>query len=175
MPLSLLWPLSALSHVKGLHLNIALVLRNVYILTFFLGRRLGRLFGYTERDLELLYPFKKTFYTLMRESGYMHIQSTKPDTVGEGARGRPSPPGVGMGGWGGHLRSVQQGSQPGGLTHPQGHCSEVAAFCERLRALSTLNPRFSTDVSDTVLIKLPTTPLSEVSVPSGFDPSPLRP
>uniref|UniRef100_A0A8D1WA17 Epoxide hydrolase n=1 Tax=Sus scrofa TaxID=9823 RepID=A0A8D1WA17_PIG len=70
------------SHVKGLHLNIALVLRNVYILTFFLGRRLGRLFGYTERDLELLYPFKKTFYTLMRESGYMHIQSTKPDTVG---------------------------------------------------------------------------------------------
>uniref|UniRef100_A0A8D1CYB7 Epoxide hydrolase 1 n=1 Tax=Sus scrofa TaxID=9823 RepID=A0A8D1CYB7_PIG len=70
------------SHVKGLHLNVALVLRNVYTLTFFLGRRLGRLFGYTERDLELLYPFKKTFYTLMRESGYMHIQSTKPDTVG---------------------------------------------------------------------------------------------
>lgn len=31
------------SHVKGLHLNVALVLRNVYTLTFFLGRRLGRL------------------------------------------------------------------------------------------------------------------------------------
>ena len=71
------------SHVKGMHLNMAFVIRNSYTLTLFLGRRFGRLFGYTERDMELIYPFKeKIFYTVMRESGYLHIQSTKPDTVG---------------------------------------------------------------------------------------------
>lgn len=76
-------PLSALSHVKGLHLNMAFVL-NPGTLTFLLGRHFPRLFGYTQRDVELLSPFKeKVFYSLMRESGYMHIQCTKPDTVGE--------------------------------------------------------------------------------------------
>ncbi|KAB1258916.1 Epoxide hydrolase 1 [Camelus dromedarius] len=70
------------SHVKGLHLNMALILRNFYTISLLLGRRFGGLFGYTERDMELLYPFKKVFYSLVRESGYMHIQCTKPDTVG---------------------------------------------------------------------------------------------
>nr|XP_021535181.1 epoxide hydrolase 1 [Neomonachus schauinslandi] len=70
------------SHVKGLHLNMAFVL-NPGTLTLLLGRRFPRFFGYTQRDIELLYPFKeKVFYSLMRESGYMHIQGTKPDTVG---------------------------------------------------------------------------------------------
>ncbi|XP_034522490.1 epoxide hydrolase 1 isoform X1 [Ailuropoda melanoleuca] len=70
------------SHVKGLHLNMAFVL-NPGTLTFLLGQRFPRLFGYTQRDVELLSPFKeKVFYSLMRESGYMHIQCTKPDTVG---------------------------------------------------------------------------------------------
>ncbi|XP_040492055.1 epoxide hydrolase 1 [Ursus maritimus] len=70
------------SHVKGLHLNMAFVL-NPGTLTFLLGRHFPRLFGYTQRDVELLSPFKeKVFYSLMRESGYMHIQCTKPDTVG---------------------------------------------------------------------------------------------
>uniref|UniRef100_A0A673SUS2 Epoxide hydrolase n=1 Tax=Suricata suricatta TaxID=37032 RepID=A0A673SUS2_SURSU len=71
------------SHVKGLHLNMAFIL-NGGILTLFLVRCCPRLFGYTERDMELLLPVKeKIFYTTLRESGYMHIQSTKPDTVGE--------------------------------------------------------------------------------------------
>ncbi|XP_036994688.2 epoxide hydrolase 1 [Artibeus jamaicensis] len=71
------------SHVKGLHLNMAFVLRNFYTLTLFLGPRFQKLFGYTERDVELMSPVKeKILYSLMRESGYMHIQSTKPDTVG---------------------------------------------------------------------------------------------
>ncbi|XP_064450536.1 epoxide hydrolase 1 isoform X2 [Mirounga angustirostris] len=70
------------SHVKGLHLNMAFVL-NPGTLTLLLGWRFPRFFGYTQRDIELLYPFKeKVFYSLMRESGYMHIQGTKPDTVG---------------------------------------------------------------------------------------------
>uniref|UniRef100_A0A8C5LJ36 Epoxide hydrolase n=1 Tax=Jaculus jaculus TaxID=51337 RepID=A0A8C5LJ36_JACJA len=71
------------SHVKGLHLNMALISRTFYTLTPLLGRRFGGLFGYTERDTQLLYPFKeKIFYSIMRESGYLHIQATKPDTVG---------------------------------------------------------------------------------------------
>uniref|UniRef100_A0A9L0S2A2 Epoxide hydrolase n=1 Tax=Equus caballus TaxID=9796 RepID=A0A9L0S2A2_HORSE len=71
------------SHVKGLHLNMAFVLRSFYTLTLPLGRHFAGLFGYTHKDVELMYPFKeKIFYSLMRESGYMHIQATKPDTVG---------------------------------------------------------------------------------------------
>lgn len=97
-------PLSALSHVKGLHLNMAFVL-NPGTLTFLLGRHFPRLFGYTQRDVELLSPFKeKVFYSLMRESGYMHIQCTKPDTVGECGAGSQA------------SRSAWCG--PGGLTHP---------------------------------------------------------
>ncbi|XP_066237325.1 epoxide hydrolase 1 [Saccopteryx leptura] len=70
-------------HVKGLHLNMAFILRNFYSLTLYLGPRFRKLFGYTERDMELIHPLKeKVFYTLFRESGYLHIQSTKPDTVG---------------------------------------------------------------------------------------------
>ena len=70
--------------MKGLHLNMAFVLRNFDTLTLFLGPRFQKLFGYTERDVELMFPLKeKILYSIMRESGYMHIQSTKPDTVGE--------------------------------------------------------------------------------------------
>ncbi|XP_025782066.1 epoxide hydrolase 1 [Puma concolor] len=70
------------SHVKGLHLNMAFIL-NGRILTLFLVRHCPRLFGFTQRDMELMLPFKeKIFYRPLRESGYMHIQSTKPDTVG---------------------------------------------------------------------------------------------
>ena len=64
------------SHVKGLHLNIAFMTKNIYTLTPLLGQRFGRFLGYTERDIELLYPFKeKVFNSIVRESGYLHIQA----------------------------------------------------------------------------------------------------
>lgn len=70
-------------HVKGLHLNMAFISKNIHFFTLPLALRFPKLFGYTERDMELMTPFKKKyFYSIMRESGYMHIQSTKPDTVG---------------------------------------------------------------------------------------------
>lgn len=111
---SLTPPVSTLSHVKGLHVNMAFVLRNFYTLTLFLGARFQKFFGYTERDVELLFPLKeKIVYSLMRESGYMHIQSTKPDTVGErtgsGPAQRSAPPG---GGVGGQLTSIPIGKGP---------------------------------------------------------------
>lgn len=78
---------SAHSHVKGLHLNMAFISRSLYNLVPLLGQRFGRFLGYTEKDVELLYPYKeKVFYNIMRESGYMHIQATKPDTVGKHTR-----------------------------------------------------------------------------------------
>lgn len=87
--------LPARSHVKGLHLNMAFVVRGLHALTLLLGRRFRRLFGYTERDVELMYPLReKMFHSLLRESGYMHIQCTKPDTVGA------CPPGAAAGGGG---------------------------------------------------------------------------
>ncbi|GAB1285802.1 Epoxide hydrolase 1 [Apodemus speciosus] len=71
------------NHVKGLHLNVAFIPSSIYTLTPLLGERFGRFLGYTEKDIELLYPYKeKVFYSIMRESGYLHIQATKPDTVG---------------------------------------------------------------------------------------------
>ncbi|XP_006871197.1 PREDICTED: epoxide hydrolase 1 [Chrysochloris asiatica] len=71
------------SHVKGLHLNMAFVMKNSFFLTLMLGRRFQGFLGCTETDIERLFPFKeKVLNSIVRESGYMHIQSTKPDTVG---------------------------------------------------------------------------------------------
>ncbi|KAG3258008.1 epoxide hydrolase 1, transcript variant X2 [Ictidomys tridecemlineatus] len=70
-------------HVKGLHLNMAFVARNLSNLTLLLGQRFAGFLGFTERDVELMFPWKdKIFYNITRESGYLHIQATKPDTVG---------------------------------------------------------------------------------------------
>ncbi|XP_037366254.1 epoxide hydrolase 1 [Talpa occidentalis] len=77
-------------HVKGVHLNMAFVSRNVHLLFLPLTRHFPGFFGYTPRDMELISPLKeKIFYSIMRESGYMHIQSTKPDTVGCGLNDSP--------------------------------------------------------------------------------------
>lgn len=109
-------PLSAPSHVKGLHLNMAFVVRNFHTLTLFLGPRFRKLFGYTERDMELMYPLKeKMFYSLIRESGYMHIQCTKPDTVGACREGARAGQGEAV-----YTRSIQGGSQPGDPRPPRG-------------------------------------------------------
>ncbi|XP_077024700.1 epoxide hydrolase 1 [Tamandua tetradactyla] len=72
------------SHVKGLHVNMAFIMRTTpNIPALLLGRHFRRLFGFTERDVELMFPWKEKFlYSVARESGYLHIQATKPDTVG---------------------------------------------------------------------------------------------
>ena len=131
----LTWPFSAPSHIKGLHLNMALILRNFYTMSLPLGRRFGGLFGYTERDMELIYPFKKIFFSLLRESGYMHIQSTKPDTVGECRR---KAPGSAVGGEVTSSPFSKAPNQQGKPHLPCEHCLWVKSSCEGLRALSTL-------------------------------------
>lgn len=54
------------------------------VLSVMLGRWFPWLFGFTEHDVKRIFPYmKKVFGESLRESGYMHIQATKPDTAGE--------------------------------------------------------------------------------------------
>ena len=49
-----------------------------------LGRRFPKLFGFTDMDIQGLFPFMdKVLVESLKESGYMHIQATKPDTAGK--------------------------------------------------------------------------------------------
>lgn len=73
-------------HVKGLHLNMAFITKNVYYyVTLFLALCFLNMFGYMERDIGLMSTFKEKFYySVIQESGYMHIQCTKPDKAKPG-------------------------------------------------------------------------------------------
>ncbi|CAL8394788.1 unnamed protein product [Gadus morhua 'NCC'] len=78
--------------VKGLHINFApSTSPSVAMVTsLMLGRRFPSLFGFTPFDLQRLFPLTETLLLEpVRESGYMHIQATKPDTVGRGLNDSP--------------------------------------------------------------------------------------
>uniref|UniRef100_A0A8C5PHE1 Epoxide hydrolase n=1 Tax=Leptobrachium leishanense TaxID=445787 RepID=A0A8C5PHE1_9ANUR len=79
--------------VKGLHLNMVFLpfggLR--HILTLVVGRHFPWLVGMTKEDVRRIYPyFGKNVYALVRESGYLHIQATKPDTPGSALNDSPA-------------------------------------------------------------------------------------
>lgn len=71
--------------VKGLHLNMVFM-RNIGfggLLDLLLGSYVPWLVGLTREDSRRLFPyFEKHVYSILRESGYLHIQATKPDTAG---------------------------------------------------------------------------------------------
>ncbi|NXW34966.1 HYEP hydrolase, partial [Phaetusa simplex] len=74
------------NHMKGLHLNLASVTNMgfIHLLSILLGRYLPGLFGFQDEDIRRMFPFlKKGLYRILLESGYAHIQATKPDTVGK--------------------------------------------------------------------------------------------
>ncbi|XP_071755373.1 epoxide hydrolase 1 [Centroberyx gerrardi] len=78
--------------VKGLHLNFAPPSKPglPMVLSIMLGRRFPKLFGFTDMDIQRLYPcMEKLVVESVKESGYMHIQATKPDTVGRGLNDSP--------------------------------------------------------------------------------------
>lgn len=80
------------SNVKGLHLNMAAVFSSnlPVVLSIFLGRWFPGLFGFQDEDVRRMFPFmKKFFFHTLKESGYMHIQGTKPDTAGCGLNSSP--------------------------------------------------------------------------------------
>ncbi|KAM6915592.1 epoxide hydrolase 1 [Xenentodon cancila] len=78
--------------VKGLHLNFAPPSKPGPLmgLSVVLGHCFPKLFGFTEMDIQRLYPcMDKLVVETVKETGYMHIQATKPDTVGRGLNDSP--------------------------------------------------------------------------------------
>ncbi|KAM6964936.1 epoxide hydrolase 1 [Aplochiton taeniatus] len=78
--------------VKGLHVNFAPPAKPglAMALSIVLGRRFPKLFGFTQFDIQRLYPLMQSMLTEpVKESGYMHIQATKPDTAGRGLNDSP--------------------------------------------------------------------------------------
>lgn len=78
--------------VKGLHINFAPPAQGSVLmgLSLIFGRRFPKLFGFTEHDVKRLFPcMDKLIVDALRETGYMHIQATKPDTAGRGLNDSP--------------------------------------------------------------------------------------
>lgn len=71
--------------VKGLHLNMFNVPFGglAMFLSLLLGSYLPSLVGFSKEDVKRLYPVEKNLHALLRETGYLHIQATKPDTAGQ--------------------------------------------------------------------------------------------
>uniref|UniRef100_A0A8C6WFU7 Epoxide hydrolase n=1 Tax=Neogobius melanostomus TaxID=47308 RepID=A0A8C6WFU7_9GOBI len=77
--------------VKGLHLNMFTTRRGYKeLLSLVIGPYLPFLVGLTREDVRRLFPFfEKNVWEILRETGYMHIQATKPDTAGCGVNDSP--------------------------------------------------------------------------------------
>lgn len=53
------------------------------LLSLLIGPYLPFLVGLSREDVRRLFPFfEKNVFEMLRESGYLHIQATKPDTAG---------------------------------------------------------------------------------------------
>nr|XP_020634814.1 epoxide hydrolase 1-like [Pogona vitticeps] len=60
------------------------------LVSVLLGNYVPWLVGLTREDAHRIFPyFQKNVYNILRESGYMHIQATKPDTAGCGLNNCP--------------------------------------------------------------------------------------
>ncbi|XP_027010160.1 epoxide hydrolase 1 [Tachysurus fulvidraco] len=78
--------------VKGLHVNFAPPEKTslTMILSMLLGHYFPRLFGFTHHDIKKTYPLMQNLVVnRLKETGYMHIQATKPDTAGRGLNDSP--------------------------------------------------------------------------------------
>lgn len=78
--------------VRGLHLNMVIARTDstAQLLSLVIGRYLPFLVGFTKEDVRRLYPYmEKNIYDILRETGYLHIQATKPDTAGCGLNDSP--------------------------------------------------------------------------------------
>jgi len=67
--------------ILGVHTNLCMVSTPKAHLLTLLGSIYPSLL--VEKDKQhLVYPWSKKFFDLIEESGYFHIQATKPDTIG---------------------------------------------------------------------------------------------
>lgn len=54
------------------------------LLSLIIGPYLPFLVGFSREDVRRLFPFfERNVWEILRETGYFHIQATKPDTAGE--------------------------------------------------------------------------------------------
>lgn len=77
--------------VKGLHLNMCMARRGFKVMfSLMIGQYLPFLVGLSREDVRRLFPFfEKNVWNILRETGYFHIQATKPDTAGCGPNDSP--------------------------------------------------------------------------------------
>lgn len=68
--------------VIGYHSNFAIAITASSHMKFLVGSFFPSLVLGREFE-QNIFPLNKAFAKLMEESGYMHIQSTKPDTIGK--------------------------------------------------------------------------------------------
>ena len=78
------------------------------------------------KDYNKAYPLVDKFYFIMRESGYMHIQATKPDTVGAALHDSP----VGLAGY--ILEKFSTWTNPDNVNKPDGGLTEKFTLNELL-------------------------------------------
>ncbi|KAL7031275.1 hypothetical protein ACKWTF_006950 [Chironomus riparius] len=75
-------------NVLGFHTNMCMVDSPIANIKTFIASFYPSLFM-DAKYVDWVYPFFPKFLTLLQESGYMHIQSTKPDTIGVALTGNP--------------------------------------------------------------------------------------
>lgn len=76
-------------NIKGFHCNMCFVNNPGSFLKLFLGSFWPSLLV-NSKNVHRMYPLSKIFAKLIEETGYMHIQATKPDTVGTGLNDSPA-------------------------------------------------------------------------------------
>ncbi|KAL0279925.1 UNVERIFIED_CONTAM: hypothetical protein PYX00_001374 [Menopon gallinae] len=74
--------------VLGIHSNMCYTNSPMSYIKWFLGSFWPSLIA-PEKYHDKLYPMKNVFFHILKESGYMHLQATKPDTIGTALNDTP--------------------------------------------------------------------------------------
>lgn len=69
--------------VLGMHSNMCFVNSPLQWIKSFIGSYFPSVVGIPKEHEKYLYPMSEKFMNLILEMGYMHLQATKPDTVGK--------------------------------------------------------------------------------------------
>lgn len=102
-------------------------LRGIPLLKYIIGAYFPSLvLDDPRKEYQRIYPFWEKFSFLMRESGYFHIQATKPDTVGTALNDSP----VGLAAY--VLEKFSTWTNPNNVTKPDGGLTEKFTLDELL-------------------------------------------
>ncbi|XP_025831993.1 juvenile hormone epoxide hydrolase 2 [Agrilus planipennis] len=78
-------------NVLGLHINMCISLMSVTLWKIILGSFWPSIVGISKEDQsKMMYPLSRIFKSLLAETGYYHIQATKPDTIGTALNDSPA-------------------------------------------------------------------------------------